>query len=84
MRILLIFTGKSTKPKKKQIHRPWSVGEVRAVLGAFEPLMRKGKLPGKAAIEKLKEENKKVLSQRTWKDIKYYCKYYKDKLKSSQ
>ena len=66
------------------MHRSWSVDEIRALLGAFEALMRKGKLPGKAAIEKRKEENKKVLSQRTWKDIKCYCNYRKDKLKRLQ
>jgi len=67
--------------QKKQIHRPWKVEEIQAVLSSFEPILKKHKLPGKRQIEECKRINEMALMKRSWLNIKYYCKHYVDKLK---
>ena len=84
--VLIIFfdiTGKVIKVRRKQIHRPWTKQEIEAVLGCFEDRLKHLKLPGKREIEDCMTKNMEALSRRSWKDIKYYCKHYTDKLKRS-
>ena len=70
-------------PSKKQTHRSWKPAEVHAVLSSFEALLKAHKLPGKRLIEDCKSQNKEALKDRSWLNVKYYCKQYVEKLKKS-
>lgn len=71
--------GKKQKQKKQQngrtkfIRKRWSQEQANAILTYFSSYIKKNSFaPGKALCEECFNENRSIMQNRTWKDIKYF------------
>ncbi|KAG5871824.1 hypothetical protein JTB14_033038 [Gonioctena quinquepunctata] len=74
-----LMNGKPTKKKWKGV-RPWSKEEKSAVMKFFHSSIKKKIVPGKVQCEECILNSEGALSERVWKDVKYYVKNYITKL----
>lgn len=67
--------------RKSSTRRPWSQMESDAVISYFSSYVKKNSAaPGKNICEECLNDNKIVLKQRSWKDIKYFVYNYMKKV----
>ena len=59
---------------KPQVKRAWSTQERVAVETHLKKFIIQGVLPGKKNIEKCIEMEQEILKNRTWRNVKDYCR----------
>lgn len=67
-------TVRGTKKKSTKVY--WSLEEKNAVMKELGATILLGTVPGKVQCENCIKKSKDALSNRTWRQIKYYAKNY--------